>query len=113
MSYKAITKYSIFGDTSKNSLINSFENIEQNPQNSEDMSPKINLDLDLIKKDKKVTISEYITNISPKNNSTPEINLIYEEKITLSEYMSHKIEDPDIAIENLKKELERYLTNYT
>jgi hypothetical protein len=35
-----------------------------------------------------------------------------EKRVTISEYMNHKIDDPDIAIENLKKDLEKNIIKY-
>ena len=49
-------------------------------------------------------ISENLMEISQKNSEI--------KKVTILEHMSDKIEDPDIAIETLKKELEKNLAKY-
>lgn len=58
---------------------------------------------DLVKKCK---FSEDVIDISPKNNVNQE------KKVTILEYMNNKVEDPDMAVENLKKELEKSLSKY-
>jgi hypothetical protein len=85
MSYKGITKYHIFGDTKKKEVVSS---------------------------EKKCKFSKDITYIPPKDDINQEIDLI-EKKVTIVEYMNDKIEDSDVAIEKLKKDLEKNLTEFT
>lgn len=56
--------------------------------------------------EKKCKFSEDIMDISPKNNTNQE------KTVTISEYMNDKIEDSEIAIEKLKKDLEKSLAIY-
>lgn len=51
-----------------------------------------------------------INDINHEDNPKFEIN--HGKKVTISEYMNNKIDDPDTAIENLKKELEKNLVKY-
>lgn len=49
----------------------------------------------------------------PKNTCLQSENSFNgEKKVTISEYMNRKIEDPDTAIENLKKDLEKNINKY-
>lgn len=92
MSHKAIARYTIFGDASKKS--------------SDDLVLKSSGDLTL-------KSSCDLMELSPKNEIHPEIHLLNKEKkVTILDYMNDKIEDPDIAIETLKKELEKSLARY-
>ena len=50
---------------------------------------------------------------NPKNSHLEPNNFPNQEKkVTISEYINYKIEDSDVAIENLKKDLEKNINKY-
>ena len=65
-------------------------------------------------KDKHVSFKNDVTPIKISEYHTNDINynINLDKKVTITEYMNNKIDDPDIAIENLRKELEKNLANY-
>lgn len=83
MSYKSITKYNIFGNTSKKEIL-----------------------------EKKCTFSDEITHISTKFDKHEQTDSNNDEKFIITEFMNNKIEDPEMAIETLKKSLEENLSTY-